>query len=125
VSESVFKMPVPHIGQAVLFYPRAIVNRSTGVLGYVLSTNPHNIELVVRGVIHEGVKHRDDPELQTNQHCREFGCWEASPWDAELQRRLSDLESRVHELMHGSNGKVVKDEKAMPAVPRAKANARN
>lgn len=97
-----FLMPQPHIGQSVLFYPKALINSSTRTIGYVTDVNQTSIELQANGVIHEGVKNITDPQLKKNPHAKEFGCWEWCPWDVETQKRILNLEERISKLERSS-----------------------
>lgn len=96
-----FRPPAVHRGQQVIFYPRAIINASTRVLGTVQSSNHRTAEINVNGRIWEGAHHVEDPILQTKPRSREFGAWEICPRDREIDDKLSrfdELEHRVCEL---------------------------
>lgn len=93
-----FQMPEVKPGQVVLFYPRARVSSQNRIIGYVSATSRENIEINVSGLLHEGVRHKDDPMLQTNPHSQEFGCWELSPRDVAINKAIRDLTTKVNEL---------------------------
>lgn len=91
-----FEMPRPDRGQMVMFYPNCQTTQGNRLLGYVMRITRSNVELNVSGRLYEGVRHRDDPVLKTNQHARAFGCWEFTERDKKLdalEERLSKLES--------------------------------
>lgn len=96
--EERFVMPQPHKGQAVVFYPRGLVQKSQAQIAYILSSNQFNVEVLCRGMTYEGCPHIDDPIIKSNRHARERGVWEFSPRDQEIDKEMSDLKARLAKL---------------------------
>ncbi len=91
-------MPVPHRGQAVVFYPNGIVSDQNSMVGYVTAISRTSIELNVNGILKETVSHKTDPRVVHNQFVKRCGVWDFSPHDSMVNTRLSQLEAQLKEL---------------------------
>ena len=93
-----FEMPRPHRGQSVLYYPQGIRQPQRACVALVTAVGRRNLELNQNGMLREGVRHVDDPVLQSNRHARELGSWEQCGWDADVQKRITKLEHQIEIL---------------------------
>jgi hypothetical protein len=84
-----FEMPRPLVGQPVLYHRRGMRNDRQAVIRFVRQVHQRSVDL--DGGMNN-VLHADDPRLHQNEHQRENGSWEFTPYDLLLQERLAALE---------------------------------
>ena len=88
-----FRMPQPHVGQIVLWYPRGMVEERQARAAIVTSVRHASIAVWEVGAYgHQGVKHASDPRLRQNNEQRADGCWEFSETDLRLARVMEAVE---------------------------------
>lgn len=93
-----YVMPIPHRGQAVVFYPNGIVTDQNSMVGYVTAISRTSVELNVNGMLKETVSHKNDPRVAHNQFVKRCGVWDFSPHDTMVNDRLVQLEAQVKAL---------------------------
>lgn len=97
-----FKMPPPLVGQPVIWHRRGLRNSQQVSIRFVRAVHERSIDLD-NGV--SNVLHADDPRLHQNEHQRENGSWEVTPYDVTVQERLARLEGNTNRpaLQGGGN----------------------
>lgn len=97
-----FVMPVPQVGQAVLWYRRGLKNDRGAEIKFVERINGKSVS--VNGGF-RNVLHVDDPRLMLNEHQREDGAWEFTPYHVDMLAKFAQLEKLVQEATKQLNAK--------------------
>lgn len=90
---SEFQMPMPHVGQTVLWYPLGRVDQRHVRAAIVTAVRNGSVSVwQVGAYARDGVKHITDPRLRMNSEQRADGAWDFTPADIRLSRFLDHLE---------------------------------
>lgn len=88
-----FQMPLPHVGQTVLWYPLGRVDPRHVRAAIVTAVRNGSVSVwQVGAYARDGVKHVSDPRLRMNQEQRADGAWDFTPADIRMSRFLDQLE---------------------------------
>lgn len=96
---STYEMPIPAMGQIVLWYPHCIIDKNRARVAFVTRVRNGSISLVDAFQSgRDGVKHASDPRLRMNNDQRADGCWDFTDEHVnltDLRRRIEALELAV------------------------------
>jgi hypothetical protein len=93
--ENSFVMPVPKVGQPVVWHNRGMRTDRGATVRFVTRINAKTVDLN-DGLT--GVPHITDPRLRKNDHWRENGAWETTPYDLGQQEIIAALQKQIDDL---------------------------
>ena len=92
-----FKQPEVMHGDIVMYYPNCSRQRPLNAHVNAINVNSINVCLLGDGVgkVFYGVRHIDDPSLESNDNFKKAGGWDFPPRQKQLEARLKAIYERI------------------------------
>lgn len=107
-----FVMPEVQLGTAVFYYPNHITTHPH--LAWIIRIGRTGKNLVLRTaerMVHDSVKHVDDPRLDWNVDHREAGSWDFTDEWKRIEKERELTNARLNALEHQATKKVTPQKK--------------
>jgi hypothetical protein len=91
-----FTMPMPAVGETVVYYPKGNVRREDATVAFVRHVGARCIEVTGLGNVGaEGVRHVDDPHAHAVPEVRESGLWDFPSTTKQLRTAIAEMKDQV------------------------------